>query len=192
MDADVGSIADGITTSLGRALKDNDHDVGRLFLETGYWRDHLALSWAFRTLKGTAKISDFLGQHGSNLTDIKVDSSSTFRAPKITSFDFDDEIKGIQFYIAITTKLGAGRGVVRLAQDKGEWKIFTIFTTLEELRGHEEALGQRRPQGVQHGDHAARTNWQDNRNEEFEFQTSEPVVLIVGTFDRSSPAPERT
>lgn len=145
-----------------------------------YWRDHLALSWDLRTLKGRDRIAEYL-QDNSGLTSVSVDDSTAWRAPKFTPLNPEQTSKGILLYITFTTRLGAGRGVARLAEDDtGSWKIWTLLTSLEELKGFEEPIGPRRPNGAQHGCHRARTNWLDRRNEESAFGDRDPDVLIIG------------
>ena len=53
--------------------------------------------------------------------------------------------------------------------------------SMRELKGHEDAVFGRRPQGVDHGGKPGRKNWQDRRAADADFEESEPVVLIVGT-----------
>lgn len=145
-----------------------------------YWRDHLALSWDLRTLKGRENIVDFL-QNNSNLLKVSVDTSSEWRKPKLAPMNPEQTSQGIVFFITFTTKLGSGRGFVRLAQQgTGSWKIWTLFTSLEELKGFEEPTGPRRPTGAQHGYHRGRKNWLDRRNEESSFSDHDPDVLIIG------------
>ncbi|KAJ4387398.1 hypothetical protein N0V93_007989 [Gnomoniopsis smithogilvyi] len=165
---------------LGKApSKQAAEGIGSLFSEDSYWRDHLALSWDLKTLKSNKSIAAFLGEN-SSLTGIEVDESTEFRAPKVAPFSPEGKCKGIVSYLSITTKLGRGRGVVRLVEDGGKWKIWTLFTSLEELKGFEEPLGPRRPNGVQHGFHHGRKNWLDRRREQENFTTSEPDVVIIG------------
>lgn len=160
--------------------------VASLFLsdECCYWRDHLALSWDLRTLKTQAKIASFvqeLDAHRASLTQLAVDTSTDFRAPKISPFNPEQTSRGIVFFVLVETKLGRGHGVVRLAEEEqGMWKIWTLFTSLEELKGFEESVGPRRPTGVAHGYHKGRKNWLDRRREEENFTNSEPDVLILG------------
>ncbi len=72
--------------------------------------------------------------------------------------------------------------MVRLVDGPGGWKAFTLFTALYELKGFEEALGARRPEGVAHGTEKSRKSWKDRREEEVEFAREEPAVLIVGKY----------
>lgn len=150
-----------------------------------YWRDHLALSWDLRTLKGKEGIIEFL-QDNSELTKISVDTSSEWRTPKLAPMNPEQTSQGIVFFITFTTKRGSGRGFVRLAQDAtGSWKIWTFFTSLDELKGFEEPTGQRRPTGAQHGYHRGRKNWLDRKNEESSFEDKDPDVLIIGMASQS-------
>lgn len=159
--------------------KEAAEGVASLFLDSCYWRDHLALSWDLHTLKSKDKIATFLLTNTS-LSQISIDASTENRAPKVAPFNPKQTSKGIVAYLNFTSKLGSGRGFVRLAEVGGDWKIWTLFTTLEELNGFEEPIGPRRPNGVQHGYHHGRKNWLDRRRDEENYVDSEPDVLIIG------------
>src|SRR6187431_2757849 len=64
-DPDAASIAKQVIDDLNRALENANYEqLAGLFVEDGFWRDHLALSWALRTIKGRANIRTFLeAQH---------------------------------------------------------------------------------------------------------------------------------
>ncbi|PSR81951.1 hypothetical protein BD289DRAFT_372031 [Coniella lustricola] len=153
-----------------------------------YWRDHLALSWDLQTLKGRAKIAATLAaaaaataSSSSVFEDIAVDASTEYRKPKLSSLNPEQTSSGIVVYLTFATTVGRGRGLARLVHHETEgWKIWTLFTSLEELKGFEEPVGPRRAQGVAHGYHRGRKNWRDRRDEEVEFVNSEPDVLILG------------
>lgn len=153
--------------------------VASLFLPECYWRDHLALSWDLKTIKNKDKIAAALREN-SNLVKLSVDTSTEFRSPKMVAFNPEQTSKGILVCLTFSTKIGRGRGVLRLAQESGSWKIWTMFTGLEELKGFEEPIGPRRPNGVEHGYHRGRKNWLDRRREEQNFLNSSPDVLIIG------------
>ncbi|KAI0132611.1 hypothetical protein BJ170DRAFT_680493 [Xylariales sp. AK1849] len=179
IDADV--IATDIITSLNQALARRDNTaIAKLFCHDGYWRDHLALTWDLRTIKGADKISEFLDK-GHNLSKIEIDRSGPDHGPKLTAFNPHGTVKGVQFFIIATTRHGSGRGVINLVEDDdGQWKIWTCFTTLDELTGHEEPVGPNRAKGVEHGAIASRKNWLDRRKEEVDFQHGSPDVLVIG------------
>lgn len=71
---------------------------------------------------------------------------------------------------------------MRLAQEGEKWKIFTIFTSLRELKDAPEGTGVNRPAGVQHGALHGRKNWLDRRAAEVNYEDSQPDVLVVGRF----------
>lgn len=57
---------------------------------------------------------------------------------------------------------------------------FTMFTSVEELKGYEEKNGANRPPGVSHGENINRESWADRRHREKNFIGSEPTVLVIG------------
>ncbi|KAF7518680.1 hypothetical protein G7054_g13367 [Neopestalotiopsis clavispora] len=177
---DADEIATKVIGTLKLALDRGDNAaVARLFMDNGYWRDHLCLTWDLRTMKGISKIQEFL-DNGHHLQSIDVDRSSPDRSPKLTALDPNETVKGVQFFTKVTTQHGSGRGLINIVDDSGDWKIFTCFTTLTELTGFEEAIGRNRPKGVQHGAMPSRKNWLDRRKDELDFQGHDPEVLIIG------------
>ena len=181
---DPNVVASKLVERLNKSLEERDAPaIQVLFHENSYWRDHLCLTWDLRTLKGRDKIAHFVANSPEGVS-IEVDASTPFRAPKHGPIDGlygpASNASGIEFFVKVATKAGAGRGVARLAEVQGQWKFFTLFTTLEKLRGHEELLNERRPNGAEHGEHVGRQNWQDRRQAAVEFRDREPAVLIVG------------
>lgn len=177
---DANKVADDIVSRFNDALSKKDNDaISKLFLsDKSYWRDHLALTWDFRTSKGAQSIKKLLDEAKVQLTKIEVDKSSAFRAPKFGPIDAFGDVKGIQFFIKFETEVGRGKGVINLAEEKGQWKLFTVYTSLQELKGHEEPVGHRRTKGVKHGGDPAKKNWKEQR--ESEKEDIDPKVLIIG------------
>ncbi|KAH0592788.1 hypothetical protein MHUMG1_09433 [Metarhizium humberi] len=157
-----------------------------LFAKQGYWRDHLILSWNFRTVQGPAQIGEFLrecaqSKDGFRLKHITIDKQGPVRQPSVSPLDGEGKVSGITAFLSIETVLGAGEGFIRLAQEGGKWKIFTIYTSLRSLKGHSENTFSRRPRGVNHGEQPGRRNWADNRASAVAYDDgSEPAVLIIG------------
>lgn len=110
----------------------------------------------------------------------EIDDSSPLKAPHTGPIDAFGEVHGIEFFIKVSSGNGDGHGVIRLAEDGGQWKIFTMFTSLLEVTGKGEA--KVRSEGVKHGELKGRKNWADRRVEESEFVGKEPSVLVVGMF----------
>ena len=187
---DAAAIAQQCIDNFNQALGDADYEkLASLFVEDGFWRDHLAVSWALRTIKGRANIREFLKTQCS-LTKVDVDTSTSHAKPQVSNFAPAGESKGIAFQITLTTKHGSGRGIVRMIEVDSVFRIWTFFTSLEGLTGHEEPTNARRPNGVQHGANPERKNWQDRRRDEVEFHSNEPDVLIIGTFSFPCPVME--
>ena len=184
--ADPAAVASSLVTSFNQALDKNDFTtLSHLFIDNGYWRDHLAVTWAFRTVQTPPVILDFLNsssrsKDGFRLRNIAVDDEAAVKAPKLVPMDTAGQLSGVQFFITLKTVLGAGTGLVNLVEQGGQWKIFTLYTRLEELRGHEEAINGRRNPGVQHGGRPGRKNWAEKRQADADFTSSEPTVVIVG------------
>jgi len=178
---DAIKVATETIASFQSAITNTDFDaVAALFHEDGYWRDHLALSWDFCTVKGREAIVSRLAKTHCPLVAVAVDHGSPWKTPKLSALDGFDKVIGIQVYTTIITEIGTGRGIAWLVQQGGEWKIWTFYTSLTALNGHEEPLGPRRPQGVNHGANPDRKNWADRRKDEMEFRECDPDVLIIG------------
>lgn len=181
-DVDAGAVAEKIVHSFNSALSQKDYDaIVNLFLKDSYFRDHLALTWKLRTVKGPENILDYLKTARNPLTKIQIDKSSAFRSPTNGPIDAWGDVHGIQFFITFETEIGEGLGTVRLAETKeGEWKIFTFAATLRELKASPEPVNHRRTKGVEHGGNPERKTWLETREAEKEFVGTDPTVLIIG------------
>ncbi|KAH6693892.1 hypothetical protein F5X68DRAFT_228300 [Plectosphaerella plurivora] len=92
-----------------------------------------------------------------------------------------DTTPGVEFFFTLRTSLATGRGVCRLAEDQGKWKIFTLYTRINDLNDCPRAIGPHRPKGVEHGGQPGRKNWNDRRRAAVDFENGqEPVALIIG------------
>ncbi|OJJ46857.1 hypothetical protein ASPZODRAFT_65690 [Penicilliopsis zonata CBS 506.65] len=177
---DAAAVASQLISDFNTALSRTDYDaVAALFLETGYWRDHLCVTWELRTLKGREKIAHVLKTQ-CNVSQLAVDDSTPFRAPHVGPIDAFGEVIGVEFFVSVTSKAGNGRGVVRLAEENGQWRFLSLFTSLHEITGHEERTYHRRPRGDERGGHPASTNWLDRRKMDREYKDKSPAVLILG------------
>jgi hypothetical protein len=155
---DAITVSSEIIDSFNQSVEKKDYKaIADLFVENGYWRDHLGLMWDLRTAKGKERIKKLL-QDGHHLVRVDIDHSPPNHGPRAKKLRYDGSVSGIEFFTNVITRLGSGRGVVRLVQDSGQWKIWTFFTSMDELRGYEEALGPNRANGVQHGAQAGRKN----------------------------------
>src|SRR5690606_32163712 len=83
----------------------------------------------------------------------------------------------VQAVFELRTAVARGRGVLRLVERDGVWRAWTLLTAMDELIGHEELVGARRPVNSLEG--PGRT-WPEVRERQREFADGEPAVLIVG------------
>jgi cation diffusion facilitator CzcD-associated flavoprotein CzcO len=177
---DVDNAAEQWVSAFNKAIQSPDFNgLTELFLPQAYWRDHLCLSWNTHTLQGPEKMKEFLKKE-CRLKSVTIDRSSEFRKPCIAAFDGQGKIEGVQTFLTTESDVGRGLGVARLVQVGGSLKAFTLFTSMRELKGHEEPVFGRRPEGVSHGGQPGRKNWQERRVAEENFEDSEPTVLILG------------
>jgi putative flavoprotein involved in K+ transport len=151
------------------ALTSRDVDAAAaLFAEDSYWRDIVSFTWNITTVEGPSGVADLL-----RATLDQVDPVG-FRVTEEPA-----EADGvITAWIAFETDHGRGSGLLRLIAGKA----FTLLTTLDELKGHEEPINGRRPSGVRHGAFRDRVTWAESRvHEAAELgYTVQPEVLIIG------------
>jgi len=142
--------------------------VAELFGQESYWRDLVAFTWNITTVEGQAGVRDML-EHTLERTQPR---GWRVTEEPVTAGGLTET------WIAFETAVGRGRGYLRL-KDGAAW---TLLTTLEELRGHEESAGPQRPKGVEHGAIAERRTWLEERSRESEElgYTTQPYVVIIG------------
>ena len=59
----------------------------------------------------------------------------------------------------------------------GDWKCFTLYTFLKELKGYQATVGKNRPHGVVHEESVSRKTWLELKTE---GSTEDPTVIIIG------------
>jgi putative flavoprotein involved in K+ transport len=142
--------------------------VASLFGTTSFWRDLVALTWNIVTVEGRAGVQDMLEHtmhrarpHRFTLTEPPVDTGESVDA-----------------WLTFETSVGRGTGHLRLR----DGEAFTLLTTLQELKGHEERRGPTRAMGTEHGIDPQRRTWSEQRREEAETlgYVTQPEVLIIG------------
>jgi cation diffusion facilitator CzcD-associated flavoprotein CzcO len=154
-------------------------EVTRLFHPEGYWRDLHALTWDPHTVA----VSDLEPFLAANLEAAGMGAAAfdaTRVAPRWVNRGGVDAIEG---FIRFRTRVALGSGVVRLVPsdtEPGQWLAWNLFTTVEELIGHEERVGLRRPQGSADSRKFGGPNWLDRRLTSLEYADREPEVVIVG------------
>jgi putative flavoprotein involved in K+ transport len=138
------------------------------FLDDSYWRDLVAFTWNIKTLEGPDQIRDML-EH--TLAHTKPRDWRTTEPPA--------SAEGVtETWLAFETEAGRCTGHLRLK----DGKAWTLLTTLQELKGHEEAKGPGRPKGVRHGADPDRQTWLEARRREAEElgHETQPYVVVIG------------
>ncbi|WP_425090506.1 NAD(P)-binding domain-containing protein [Tropicimonas sp. S265A] len=171
LDTTLADQAQGFLDEFGLALEAGDIDAAtEMFTDDCYWRDLVTFTWNIKTVEGKDQIADML-RHQLGTTKP--------RNWTLADGEIPTEEDGITTaWISFETDVARGYGLVRLRGDK----IWTLLTTLVELKGHEEPKGFDRPLGAKHGAGRNRTTWAEERSrEEAELgYTKQPYCLIIG------------
>ncbi len=157
--------------AFGSALAQGDIDaVTALFQEDCYWRDLVTFTWNIKTLEGRSQVRDMLS---SQLSGVKPSGWALAEGETATE---DGGI--VTAWITFETEVARGYGLVRLK----DGLIWTLLTTMVELKGHEETLGYERPFGAKHGAGKHRKTWKEEIEEERSSlgYTRQPYTVIIG------------
>ncbi|MBM3368188.1 MAG: NAD(P)/FAD-dependent oxidoreductase [Betaproteobacteria bacterium] len=145
-----------------------------LFGADAHWRDLLSFGWQVRTVSSAQPIAAALARHAAaaGATGFEIDPRRT-PPRRVTRAG----IAAIEAFFRFETALGRGQGVLRLADEGRAW---TLFTALDELKGHEERVGSRRPHGAAYSRDFRGPNWLDKRRAAATYAERDPAVLVVG------------
>lgn len=152
--------------------------VAALFEADSHWRDLLAFTWDITPTIGVTRIASGLvaAQPAVRARGFAIDTNRT--APRRVRRLGVDVLEAM---FAFETEVGRGNGVVRLVPgDAGGLRAWVLLTTLEELKGHEEHVGKRRPTGDAYSRNFGGENWLDQRIKAREYADRDPAVLVVG------------
>lgn len=148
------------------------------FMPEGYWRDFLALTWDIETFHPRAGVAAGLRR--------------THRSSGAFGFHLDGEpVKGriaifgetVESFFTFETRVGNGRGYVRLLPDPeqpGSFKAETMLTTLRELKQFPDRTARGRPRKDMGVPQRTLQNWLDRRTAAREFKDRDPEVVIIG------------
>jgi putative flavoprotein involved in K+ transport len=160
-----------LLTALDQALSAPDVERAvALFQSDCYWRDLVTFTWNIKTMEGKDQVRDMLEAR------LAITAPSNW---KIADGEDASEADGItESWIQFETAVARGFGHIRLK----DGQIWTLLTTMSELKGHEEPLGFDRPMGAKHGAERGRKTWKEEREAEAaELGISrQPYCVIVG------------
>jgi len=156
---------------LGHALEAGDIDrATALFQEDCYWRDLVTFTWNLKTMEGRAEIADMLHHQ------LATTGPSNWRIAEGEDASEDGGVTTA--WISFDTTVARGYGLIRL---KGGL-IWTLLTSMVELKGHEELVGYDRPLGARHGADKHRPSWLEEREAEARDlgYSTQPYTVIIG------------
>ncbi|WP_300018672.1 NAD(P)/FAD-dependent oxidoreductase [uncultured Roseobacter sp.] len=168
------TINDQVTDFLdrfGSALAAEEIDAAVAMFQTDcFWRDLVSFTWNIKTMEGQDQVRDMLSaQLGATKPS----------AWKIADGELPTEEGGIiTAWISFETGVARGYGLVRLK----DGLIWTLLTTMVELKGYEEPLGYERPLGAKHGAGKHRLTWAEEiekERTELGYKT-QPYTVIIG------------
>lgn len=163
--------AQALLDTLNHALADRDAAAAsHLFADECYWRDLVLLTWNLKTLEGRSQIADMLAA--------QLDAVAPVRF-SLDEREAVEEADGmVSAWIVVDTRHARGSGHVRIK----DGRIWTLLTAAQELKGHEEPLGTRRPMGAEHGIRRGRQTWLERRQQEAAQlgRDTQPFVLVIG------------
>ena len=177
----IAATVDNWLAQFERALAESDETrLKALFHAESYWRDLLALTWGIVTVEGSDAIVRELKMHAARERPSGFKTNSKRTPPRQVTRVGTDAVEAI---FKFETRQGRGSGVLRLtadANDPNTVKAWTLHTSLDEIKGHEERLGR-----MQAGDKAYSRdfrgpNWLDQRKAAAEYADRDPTVLVVG------------
>lgn len=181
LNRDAKQIVGDWLASLNEALQGRDANaIGALFRPDADWRDIVALTRTIETISDREPIVRRLvdavaesGAHGFAIDPERQPPRDVERAGEAC----------VEAILTFRTRTGTGAGIVRLKRSDcrtGETRAWTLLTSLESLRGHEEETVAESAEEPAFERDFHGPNWLDRRRESSRYADRDPAVLIVG------------
>lgn len=153
--------------------------LGALFHEDCHWRDILAFTWNLSAFEGRRALVARLAEAQAETRARAFHLPAHRKPPRQVKRLGRETIEAI---FEFSTAVGSGAGIVRLSagDEGGPMKAWHLSTTLEELEGHAEQVGDNRPTGAAYSRNFGGDNWEDKRRKAVAYEDREPTVLVVG------------
>jgi putative flavoprotein involved in K+ transport len=146
--------------------------LGTLFHPESYWRDMLAFQWDFRTHAGRDRIiASWRQALETQHRPLKVHIEEN----KVAVFDRKGYGESVEAFFKFETSTGVCRGHLRLLKPQGEestWNGWTLFTSLEDIKGQEEQACHHRQRRTQ--------TLEESSAPELAKAFTNPDVLVLG------------
>jgi hypothetical protein len=131
----------------------------------------LPLTWDFRTFRGLSTIITFLRDR----VGITRPKAFNLRPESVSLERSGGDLAWIRLVFDFETEFGIVFGLLRLVPtSNGEWKGYSAYTNLEDLKNFPEKTGALRNPEPNHG------YWEDERKRERVFESLDPTVLVIG------------
>lgn len=148
-----------------------------LFADECHWRDVLAFDWDMHTVSGAATIAERLvSRVGAAAPRGFARAAGRTPPRRVTRAG----VECIEAIFTFETATGPCDGVLRLVQQDGAARAWTLMTSLDEIRGHEDPAEGKRWQDVDWKRNFGGENWLDRRNTARAYADHDPAVLVVG------------
>ncbi|KAG1791693.1 uncharacterized protein HD556DRAFT_1445047 [Suillus plorans] len=162
--------------------------VGDPFLEDGFWKDVIALTWDFRTFEGRKDIKKLLDARlvATGLKELRL-LQEPLNEPVLQKVYHD--LIWLRFCFGFTTKYGKGTAVVYLVPlPDSKWKAYTLLTCLNSLTNFPQKVCNHIPSsfltlrklGPLRNREADNGSWEEKRRQETEFSNNDPTVIVIG------------
>ena len=163
------------------AVKQNDPGAASaLFLKDGHWRDLEAFTWHLETVSGTESIEALLARTLPNVQPRNFRIAADRTPPRVVK---RAGVENIEAIICLDTSTGPVSGILRLVRAPSrpdEFRAWILLTTLDDIQGHEQNIGHRRPRGEEWSGGFGEENWLDARLTQLAYEDREPTVVVVG------------
>jgi cation diffusion facilitator CzcD-associated flavoprotein CzcO len=151
--------------------------VAAMMHADGYWRDLLTFGWDFTTRHGIAETRSWLAAH------LAASAPRNFRIEgDVDVGSLGEHGETLEFFFTYATDIANGRGFVRLIpgqEPHADPRIFTLLTSMQELKDFPEAVGRKRRREDLRASSALESRL-DHRNAEHDFEHRDPEVIIIG------------
>jgi len=171
--AHVGQWLARLNAALGTA---NQVAIASLFALDGHWRDLFAFTWNITPCQGPDAIAALMVEKQAT---VKAQGFAIAQGRTLPRRVQRAGVAVIEGIFRFETAASRGFGVLRLLADDPT-KAFQFSTSLHELKGFEEKIGNRRPTGEAYSRNFGGTNWKDQRIASERYADREPTALVVG------------
>lgn len=164
--------------AFGAALASGDQArIAGLFAAECHWRDMLAFAWELRTTSGAEAIAARIAPDLARAKPREVMLAPGRTPPRRVTRAGTEAIEAI---FTFETAVGPCNGVVRLVNENGAPRAWTLMTALDEIRGHEDPANGARWRDVDWKRNFGGENWLDRRRKAVAYADHDPAVLVVG------------